>query len=232
MSPFTYQYPRASLTTDCCVFTFLNNELSVLLVKRAFDPDKGLWALPGGFMNMDETVEQCAVRELFEETGCKIKGELHQFGVYSDPGRDSRGRVVTVAFYALAAMISVSGKDDATEARWFAVNSLPPLAFDHAKIIADAVKEMRKDIYFEPIGFELLPPAFSMAELQKVIESITGESYDRRNFYNKMRHFNFVEEVSEEKSLDTTRRSKIKYFFNSESFNNHKRKKGSGPITY
>lgn len=156
-----------------------------------------MWALPGGFMRINETAEQCALRELREETGY-VTDNLRQVHTYSAVGRDPRERVLTVAFYALVKMGAVHGGDDAVEARWFPVSQLPDLAFDHREIINDALLAMRRDVYFEPIGFELLPPTFTMSELQKIIETITGDTFDRRNFYNKMRHMQFVSEVTDE----------------------------------
>ena len=191
---YCYKYPHPALTADCCVFSFLNNELSLLLVRRGIEPFKGQWAVPGGFMRMNETAEQCAKRELSEETGFVVD-KLRQVGAFSEVDRDPRERVVTVAFYALVKPGAVRGGDDADEARWFPVTDLPPLAFDHDNIVHEALMTMRRDIYFEPIGFDMLPPTFTMPELQKIIEAITGNTYDRRNFYNKMRHFELVEEV-------------------------------------
>lgn len=193
---YSYKYPHPAVTADCCIFAFLNNELSVLLIRRGIEPFRGQWALPGGFMRINETAEECAARELFEETGY-LTDSMRQFHTYSSVQRDPRERVVTVAFYALVKMGAVRGGDDADEARWFPVSQLPDLAFDHDAIVHDALLAMRRDVYFEPIGFELLPPTFSMAELQKIIETLTGETYDRRNFYNKMRHMQFVTEVSD-----------------------------------
>lgn len=194
---FCYKFPHPAVTADCCVFAFVENELSVLLIRRGIEPFANKWALPGGFMKIHETIEDCARRELFEETRFVIK-RLTQFGVYSNLDRDPRERVLTVAFYALATWDTVQGGDDASEACWFPLHKLPPLAFDHTQIVHDALLRMRRDVYFEPVGFELLPPTFTMPELQKIIETITGEKYDRRNFYNKMRHSGFVAEDSVE----------------------------------
>lgn len=194
---FCYKYPHPAVTTDCCIFTFQNNELSVLLIRRGIEPFKGCWALPGGFLRMDETAEQGAARELREETGY-VTDRIRQFKTYTQIDRDPRERVVTIAFYALVRMEAVRGGDDAVEARWFPISRMPSLCFDHQDIVSDALKAMQRDIYFEPIGFELLPTVFTMAELQKIIETITGEHYDRRNFYNKMRHTGFVTEVEED----------------------------------
>jgi len=136
---YTYEYPRPAVTADCIVIT-KEAEPKVLLIERGGEPFKGCWALPGGFMNMDETTEQCAFRELEEETGLKI-GEVHQIGAYSRVDRDPRGRTITVAYLAVVdAPIAVKGQDDAAKAQWFPLSALPELAFDHADIMRDAVK--------------------------------------------------------------------------------------------
>ena len=136
---YTYKYPRPAVTADCVVIT-REAEPKVLLIQRGFDPFKGAWAFPGGFMNMDETTEQCAIRELEEETGLKIS-KLHQIGAYSKVDRDPRGRTITVAYLAIVdGPIEVAGQDDAARAEWFPLSALPELAFDHADIMADAIK--------------------------------------------------------------------------------------------
>ena len=126
------------MTADCVVMT-KEAVPQVLLIERGFDPFKGCWAFPGGFMNMDETTEQCAIRELEEETGLKVTG-LHQIGAYSKVDRDPRGRTVTVAYLVMVdAPIAVTGQDDAAKAQWFPIDALPPLAFDHEDIMRDAI---------------------------------------------------------------------------------------------
>ena len=135
---YTYKYPRPALTADCVVVT-KEKEPRVLLIQRGNEPFKGRWAFPGGFMEMDETSEQCAIRELEEETGLKV-GVVHQIGAYSKVDRDPRGRTVTVAYLAIVdAPQTVVGQDDAAKAQWFAVSALPLLAFDHADILHDAL---------------------------------------------------------------------------------------------
>ena len=134
---YTYKYPRPAVTADCVVITKEANP-KVLLIQRGNEPFKGAWAFPGGFMNMDETTEQCAIRELEEETGLVVT-ELHQIGAYSKVDRDPRGRTVTVAYLAIVdAPIAVTGQDDAAKAQWFPIDALPPLAFDHEDIMQDA----------------------------------------------------------------------------------------------
>ena len=137
---YTYKYPRPAVTADCIVIT-KEAEPKVLLIERGDDPFKGCWAFPGGFMDMDETTEQCAFRELEEETGLKI-GEVHQIGAYSRVDRDPRGRTVTVAYLAIVdAPMAVIGQDDAAKAQWFPLSALPELAFDHEEIMRDAIKK-------------------------------------------------------------------------------------------
>ena len=135
---YTYKYPRPAVTADCVVVT---KEVvsQVLLIERGADPFKGCWAFPGGFLNMDETTEQCAIRELEEETGLRVS-EVHQIGVYSKVDRDPRGRTVTVAYLDIVEEpVVVSGKDDAAKAEWWPIDALPPLAFDHEDIMRDAI---------------------------------------------------------------------------------------------
>ena len=134
---FVYDYPRPAVTADCVVIA-KENEPKVLLIQRGNEPFKGQWAFPGGFMNMDETAEQCAVRELEEETGLKVT-EIQQIGAYSKVDRDPRGRTVTVAYLAIIDKTeAVKGSDDAAKAQWFPISGLPKLAFDHEEIMKDA----------------------------------------------------------------------------------------------
>ena len=136
---YTYKYPRPAVTADCVVMT-KESVPQVLLIERGADPYKGCWAFPGGFMNMDETTEQCAVRELEEETGLRVS-KIQQIGAYSKIDRDPRGRTVTVAYLAIVdEPIAVTGQDDAANAQWFPVDALPLLAFDHDDIMKDAIK--------------------------------------------------------------------------------------------
>lgn len=136
--PYTYKYPRPAVTADCVVIT--SEEVPrVLLIERGEEPFKGCWAIPGGFLNMDETTEQCAIRELEEETGLKID-QANQIGAYCKVDRDPRGRTISVAYLAIVERpLEVSGQDDASKAKWFPINALPPLAFDHDEIMADAM---------------------------------------------------------------------------------------------
>ena len=135
---YTYKYPRPAVTADCVVIT-KEEQPKMLLIQRGADPYKGCWAFPGGFMNMDETTEECAIRELEEETGLKLS-TIHQIGAYSKVDRDPRGRTITVAYLAIIdAPVEVAGQDDAAKAEWFPLSDLPHLAFDHYDIMQDAI---------------------------------------------------------------------------------------------
>ena len=143
MRQHCYDWPRPAVTTDIAVFAKRDGEASILLIQRGGEPFAGCWALPGGFLEEDETLETCAARELKEETGLEA-GSLHLFGTYSEPGRDPRGRTVTVAYWTRLKEGSgaATAGDDAADCRWFALNQLPKLAFDHDQIIADAMKSL------------------------------------------------------------------------------------------
>ncbi len=183
---YTYKYPHPSVTTDCVIFGFDGKELNILLVERGVEPYKGLWALPGGFLKMDETVEECARRELKEETNVS-NVFLEQFHTFSAVDRDPRDRVITVAFYALVKPddYEVIGGDDAANARWFEQNELPPLAFDHEDIISMAKDCLKEKLRTKPVAFKLLNDKFSMTELQTLYEAVLSTKFDRRNFYRK-----------------------------------------------
>ena len=140
---YTYDYPRPAVTADSVVFCNGSDGLSVLLIERANDPFKGCWAFPGGFMDMEENAENCAKRELKEETGMEVRS-LEYLGTFSEVNRDPRGRTITIAYYAVVEKSDVIGADDASQARWFPIDSIPPLAFDHDKILRMALEEIKK----------------------------------------------------------------------------------------
>lgn len=196
---FTYDYPRPALTVDCVVFGWDGRALKVLLIERNEAPFEGQWALPGGFVQMDEELEMAARRELLEETGIDTLF-LEQLYTFGGLGRDPRGRVVTVAYYALIDLrryAKPAGATDARDAAWFAFSALPPLAFDHAHILQTAYKRLQGKIVYQPIGFELLPAKFSFTQLQNLYETILGEEFDRRNFRKKMLSMGILVELDE-----------------------------------
>ena len=219
---YCYKYPHPAVTTDCVIFGFDGSELQVLLIERGIEPFKGKWAFPGGFLNMDETAGEGAMRELKEETGLE-NAYIEQFNTYSEPGRDPRERVITIAHYALVRIQEVKGGDDAAKAQWFPIDKVPQLAFDHDKILRDAMRKLRERIHFEPIGFELLPEKFTMRELQILYESILGVKFDRRNFAKKMMHYELLNQL-DETVRPTAKRDALLYSFNKENYELFKKK--------
>jgi 8-oxo-dGTP diphosphatase len=175
------------VTVDIVIFTIQSDELKVLLVKRGAPPFKGQFALPGGFVRQDESLDDAAMRELREETGVSdvYLEQLYSFG---DPRRDPRERIVTVAYYALisADRSQLSAGTDATEAAWWRVNKLPTLAFDHRKVLDYALERLRNKLEYTTVGFQLLPEKFSLTELQGVYEAILDKKLDKRNFRRKI----------------------------------------------
>lgn len=196
--PYQYKYEHMAVTTDCVIFTYEDRDLKVLLIRRGLEPFKGEWAFPGGFLRINETAREGALRELFEETKLK-DAPIRELGVFSDVDRDPRERTITIAWYALVRPHEVLGGDDAEEAVWFPIDELPKLAFDHAKIFQAAMERLRRDIHFEPVGFELLDDTFTIPDLQRLYEIILGKEFDRRNFQRKMMASGILEEAKEEK---------------------------------
>lgn len=217
---YSYKYPHPSVTTDCVIFGFDGSRLKVLLVERGVEPFKGKWALPGGFLRMDESAEQGALRELQEETGLKT-AYIKQFHTFTDPDRDPRERVITIAYYALVRLQDVVAGDDAARAEWFALDEVPSLAFDHDRILRTALQEIRRQIHFEPVGFELLPPEFTIKELQLLYEAILDVKFDRRNFYKKMQHLELLTQV---KTDAQERRQPFLFRFNAAKYSELKQK--------
>lgn len=191
--PFTYDYPRPALTVDCVVFGFDGDGLQVLLIRRGLEPFLGAWALPGGFVGMDEDLDQAARRELEEETHLS-RVFLEQLATFGTPGRDPRGRVVSVAYYALVRpdQHPACGDSDASEAAWHPVGRVPALAFDHALILRKALERLRGKIRYQPVGFELLPRRFTLTQLQSLYEAILGRDIDKRNFRKKLLAFDLL----------------------------------------
>ncbi|MBN2548471.1 MAG: NUDIX hydrolase [Anaerolineales bacterium] len=192
---YSYEYPRPALTVDVVIFSLRESRLQVLLVQRAEPPFAGMWALPGGFVNMDETLEEAALREMEEETGLK-QAYLEQLYTYGEIGRDPRGRVVSVAYYALIpadARIRSEGGSDARQAGWFSAQALPALAFDHAEIIAYALRRLRYKLEYTAACFELLPDEFTLSQIQHTYEMILGEKLDKRNFRRRIQQAGIIE---------------------------------------
>jgi 8-oxo-dGTP diphosphatase len=194
----TYQYPRAALTVDCVVFGFDESDLKVLLIERGLEPFKGRWALPGGFVRVEEPLDVAARRELDEEAGLTnvFLEQLYTFGAV---GRDPRERVVSVAYYALVKLSEHTARaaTDAANARWFPVSRVPRLAFDHADILGTAVDRLKGKVRYQPIGFELLPRKFTLSQLQHLYEAVLGTNLDKRNFRKKVLSFGLLVALKE-----------------------------------
>ena len=175
------------MTVDIVIFTLREGSLQVLLVKRGVPPFAGQHAIPGGFLREGESLEEAALRELYEETGVRTV-YLEQLYTFGDPARDPRGRVITVAYYALVSSdkLTLVAGADAADARWFRVDGVPPLAFDHKGILDYAVERLRNKLEYTTVGFQLLPEKFTLGELQAVYEAILGRKLDKRNFRRKM----------------------------------------------
>lgn len=186
--PYTYDYPRPGLTVDCVVFGLDEQiDLKVLLIQRQIPPFPHQWALPGGFVQMDESLEEAARRELQEETG--VQGIfLEQLYTFGDLGRDPRDRIISVAYYALINLIDhpLQASTDAEDAAWYSIGNLPSLAFDHSQILKQAIQRLQGKVRYEPIGFELLPQKFTLTQIQQLYETILDHSLDKRNFRKKL----------------------------------------------
>jgi 8-oxo-dGTP diphosphatase len=219
---YSYEYPRPSVTVDCVIFGLDNESLKVLLIQRKHDPFAGTWALPGGFVDMDEPIHRAAQRELEEETGISDM-YMEQLYTFGDVERDPRGRVISIAYYALVNLSDYQNKvvaaSDASQAKWFAVAALPTLAFDHAKIMEIATNRLKNKVRYQPIGFELLPEKFTLGSLHKLYEIILGRELDKRNFRKKILKMNLLVELDETQKGVSHRAAKL-YKFDKESYKN------------
>ncbi|NJN22013.1 MAG: NUDIX hydrolase [Leptolyngbya sp. RL_3_1] len=207
------------LTVDCVVFGLDEaDQLKVLLIQRKLEPFAGAWALPGGFVHLDESLDVAARRELQEETGVETHF-LEQLYTFGTVDRDPRGRVVTVAYYALVNLRdhTVQAATDARDARWFAVSHLPPLAFDHGAIAQYGLQRLRAKIRYEPIGFELLPPKFTLSQLQRLYEVILGAEIDKRNFRKRILKMDLLQPL-DEKQTGVAHRAAQLYRFQPERY--------------
>jgi 8-oxo-dGTP diphosphatase len=221
---YTYQYPRAALTVDCVVFGFDEGDLKVLLIERGLEPFKGRWALPGGFVRVDETLDTAARRELQEEAGLAnvFLEQLYSFGTVD---RDPRERVVSVAYYALVKLTEHAAKPatDAANAQWFPISRVPKLAFDHADILSTAVERLKGKVRYQPIGFELLPPKFTLSQLQHLYEAVLGTELDKRNFRKKVLSFGLLVPLKETQMLGRHRPAQL-FRFDAEKYERLKKR--------
>jgi len=197
---YHYQYPHPAVTTDIVIFTIKEEELNVLLIRRASEPYKDGWALPGGFVEIDEDLEHSALRELKEETG--ITGVyLEQLYTFGQPRRDSRERVISVAYYALVPIghIRLQPASDARDASWRRISALPALAFDHKHIISMAQQRLAAKLDYSTIALQFMPEKFTLSELQNAYEIILGEAMDKRNFRKKVLAYDCLRDSGEKR---------------------------------
>lgn len=207
---YSYRYPHPAVTSDVVIFTIRDKQLKVLLIKRGGEPYKGAWALPGGFIKMDEDLEAGARRELAEETGVKdvYLEQLYTFGAVE---RDPRERVITVAYYALipSHQIVLQAASDAEAVGWFSFDELPKLAFDHQQIVDMAHQRLAAKLDYSTIALQFMAKTFTLAELQEVFEIILGEQMDRRNFRKWILALEQIEETGEERREGAHRPAKL-----------------------
>ena len=207
---YSYEYPHPAVTTDIVIFTIRHDELKVLLIKRAASPYQGSWALPGGFVNLDEDLEQAARRELEEETG--VAGVyLEQLYTFGQPDRDPRERVITVAYYALipSDKMHIRAASDAEAVAWFGIEEMPELAFDHADILEMAHERLVAKLDYSTIAFQFMPAVFTLSELQNVYELILRDSLDKRNFRKRILALDVIEATGKERRDGAHRPAKL-----------------------
>ncbi len=211
--PYTYEYPRPSVTVDVVIFTIADDDLKVLLIRRGAEPYKGKWALPGGFVEMKESLDEAAARELEEEVGVSDV-YLEQLFTFGAPKRDPRGRVISVCYFALvdATRQTIRAASDAADAEWHSVFKLPRLAFDHRQILDYAIWRLRNKIEWTTVGYELLPKKFTLSELQRVYEIILQKPVDKRNFRKRIVAQGQIAELNETRADGAHRPARLYSF--------------------
>ncbi len=207
---YTYRYPHPAVTTDIVIFTIRQDELKVLLIKRALAPHRNEWALPGGFIKLEESLDEGARRELEEETG--VSGVyLEQLYTFGQPDRDPRERVITVAYYALVPSdkFEVRAGSDAEGVSWFGMKEIPNLAFDHQEILDMAHERLTAKLEYSTIAFQFMPKNFTLSELQHVYEVILRGPIDKRNFRKRILGLELIKETGKERKTGAHRPAKL-----------------------
>src|SRR3989344_1353858 len=189
------KYEKPSVTVDIVIFTIKNRNLEILLVKRNLEPFKNQWAIPGGFVRIEESLDSAAKSELQEETGVKDV-YLEQLYTFGSPKRDSRGRVITVAYMALinSDKLVLEASTDVSEAKWFSIREVPALAFDHLEILSYALKRLKWKFEYTTVAFSLLPKEFTISQIQAIYEIVFDKEFDKRNFAKKLLSINILKE--------------------------------------
>ena len=207
---YEYEFPHPAVTVDVAIFTIRNDELKVLLIKRALDPFLGSWALPGGFVELDESLVAAAKRELKEETGVSA-AYLEQLYTFGEPNRDPRERVISVAYYALmpSDALEIKAASDAEGVGWFSFDELPQLAFDHSDILTMALTRLAAKLEYSTVAFQLMPEEFTMPELRHLYELISREEIDARNFSKRILALDVIEPTGKERREGAHRPAKL-----------------------
>jgi 8-oxo-dGTP diphosphatase len=205
------------VAVDCIIFGFDGDQLKALLIKRAFEPEEGKWSLMGGFVEKNENAEEAATRVLFQLTGMS-NIYMEQLHTFSDIDRDSAGRVISMAYFALINIADYSEQLQLEhEAKWFPLNKIPQLIFDHKKMVLKAKQLLRNKVASHPIGFELLPPKFTLPQLQSLYEAIYETPLDKRNFTKKMLSLGILNKL-DEKERESSRKGAFYYVFDSNKY--------------
>ncbi|HON08737.1 MAG TPA: NUDIX domain-containing protein [Verrucomicrobiota bacterium] len=215
---YKYKYPHPAVTVDCAVMGIISNHLHVALIQRKNEPFKNQWALPGGFVGIEEALEDAVKRELKEELTIELK-HLEQIGAFGNPNRDPRERVISVAYYSLIKTndLLLQANDDALNYQWFYIRDLPTLAFDHTQIIDCLLKRLNEKIKCSPFGIELLPEKFKLSSLQNIYEDILGRGIDKSNFRKKLSQYKLLIPLEELEKNCANRPSRL-YKFNVENY--------------
>ena len=206
----TYDYPHPAVTTDIVVLTVEEGVVKLLGIRRKAAPYQGRWALPGGFVEIDESIDACAARELAEETG--LAGiYLEQLYTFGAPDRDPRERVISVAYYALAPLhgLALRAGSDAAAAAWHDIDALPELAFDHRDIVAMARERVRAKIEYSDLGLMFMPESFTLSDVQGLYETVSGQPRDKRNFRKWLLSLDLIEETGEMRAAGAHRPAKL-----------------------
>lgn len=210
------------VAVDAIVFGYSREDgISVLLVQRKYEPFKGSWAIPGGFVLDHESLEEAVERELLEETGIRVN-YLEQLYTFGEPGRDPRQRIISVGYFGLvksSMFQKLKASTDAADAKWFNIKKLPALAFDHKQILVKAIERLRAKIRYQPIGFELLDKKFPFSDLEKLYTALLDKDLNRRNFSKKILSFGFIEETGEKQKAEGKGRPSHMYQFNQRRYN-------------
>jgi 8-oxo-dGTP diphosphatase len=210
-------HQKILVAVDCIIFGFDGAQLKAWLIKRGFEPEKGKWSLMGGFVGKNENAEEAAIRVLYQLTGMSDI-YMEQLYTFSDVNRDTAGRVVSIAYFALINIADYSEQLQLEhEAKWFPLNKIPPLIFDHKKMVSKAKELLKQKVSRHPIGFELLPPKFTLQQLQSLYEAIYETALDKRNFTKKMLSLGILNKLNE-KEKASSRKGAFYYVFDSAKY--------------